>query len=549
MDTKTSKGVRLSKAGNAVSAFGGWVILILTLLIFIFLTMQSLLNTTVIYDAPEDPSTVLFYTDNFYINLFIIAVIFLCGVIFLKKLMNKINPKIFAAILLVYIFVLSLIWNLLTKIIPAHDSYYLINAASLFAKNDYSALSSDDKYFIYYPFQLGYTFFAEIIHRISEQNALFILQIFNILSAVAIAAALIFISDLAFKSRQVTNFTTLLLFGCLPLILFTTFHYGNLPGFAFSMWSVVFSCLFIRKRKWYYIVLTAIFIGIGVMLKSNSLIILTAVCILLLLDFLKSHSIKNIIAAVAALVLGIGLNQLIIFQYEQRADLDLGGGVPKVLWLDMGIQENENPNRQGWYNPTYTVLRYYDQNFDEKRAAETGWSDIRKRAGELISNNSMRANFFGTKTLSQWNDPLYMSVWISETRPSKNTEMPEFVRSMYYGNAGTFTEDFANIYQSLLFLFGTAGVFLIIIKKDFRNNIFCLVLPLLFLGGFLYHLLFEAMPQYNITYFTLFIPLAAYGFSELCGKCEPYFKGIFKKRSAESEQKISDETEIKQKLS
>lgn len=199
MDTKTSKGVKLSKAGNVVSAFGGWVILILTLLIFIFLTMQSLLNTTVIYDAPEDPSTVLFYTDNFYINLFIIAVIFLCGVIFLKKLMNKINPKIFAAILLVYIFVLSLIWNLLTKITPAHDSYYLINAASLFAKNDYSALSSDDKYFIYYPFQLGYTFFAEIIHRISEQNALFILQIFNMLSAVAIAAALIFISDLAFN--------------------------------------------------------------------------------------------------------------------------------------------------------------------------------------------------------------------------------------------------------------------------------------------------------------------------------------------------------------
>ncbi|MGN1085805.1 MAG: hypothetical protein ACI4Q5_02120, partial [Porcipelethomonas sp.] len=143
-----------------------------------------------------------------------------------------------------------------------------------------------------------------------------------------------------------------------------------------------------------------------------------------------------------------------------------------------------------------------------------------------------RAEFFTAKTLSQWNDPLYMSIWVSETRPSK-IERGEFVQSMYTGNAGTFVLDFVNVYQSLIFVFAAAGVFIILVRKKMRQNIFCAVLPLVFLGGFFYHLLFEAMPQYNVTYFTLFVPLAAYGFSELCDKYQEsfmtYLKKLFKK--------------------
>lgn len=536
------KSEKLKKAGSGFSAFGNWVILALSLLIFVFLTLQSLLNTTIMYNAPDDPATVIFTHDNFYINLLFIFLVFICGLLFLRKLMEKINPKIFGAVLLVYTFVLGLIWNLLTKNMPAHDSWCITSAAECFAVNDYSPLLMEqNQYFYNYPFQLGYAFLCEIAIRIFGDNAYFVLQLINILSSVAIAAALIVISKLAFDSRKVTNFTIFFLFGCIQPVLFTTFHYGNLSGFAFSMWAVVFACLFIKKRSWYYIPLMAVFIGIGAMLKTNSLIVLIALCIILLLDFLKKYSVKNIIALALSLVMGIGLNPLIIYQYEQKADVSLGGGVPKVLWLDMGLHETGNANRPGWYNPVYTVIRYADMGYDEEKSAESGWEDIKERIGEFSA--AERANFFTTKTLSQWNDPLYMSIWVSETRPSK-IETSEFVQSMYTGNAGNTALDFANVYQSLVFVFATAGVFIILIRKKMRQNIFCIVLPLVFLGGFIYHLFFEAMPQYNVTYFTLFVPLAAYGFSILCDRYQEKFmkclEKLFKKGKSDS---LKEQTE------
>ena len=531
----TGKFNKLNRVCFKVSSFGNWFILALSLLIFVFLAMQSLLNTTIVYNAPEDPSAVIFTHDNFYINLLCIAVVFICGLLFLRKLMEKINPKIFGASLLVYTFVLGLIWNLLTKNTPAHDSWCITSAAESFAVNDYSPLIlSENDYFYNYPFQLGYAFLCEIAVRIFGGNAYFVLQIINIFSSVAIAAALIVIAKLAFDNRKVTNFTIFFLFGCIQPVLFTTFHYGNLSGFAFSMWAVTFACLLIKKRKWYYIPLSAVCIGIGSILKTNSLIVLIAVCVILFLDFLKKFSVKNIIAIALSLVMGIGMNPLVIFQYEQRADVSLGDGVPMILWLDMGLQETGNANRPGWYNPEYTVIRLMYSGYDGDEAAESGWKDIKERAGELAGSDSERAEFFTTKTLSQWNDPLYMSIWVSETRPSK-IERGEFVQSMYTGSAGNAVLNLANFYQSLVFVFAAAGVFIILMKKKMRQNIFCAVLPLVFLGGFFYHLLFEAMPQYNVTYFTLFVPLAAYGFSKLCDRCHDnflaYLKTIFKKKT------------------
>jgi hypothetical protein len=43
------------------------------------------------------------------------------------------------------------------------------------------------------------------------------------------------------------------------------------------------------------------------------------------------------------------------------------------------------------------------------------------------------------------------------------------------------------------------------------------LIPLFFLGGFLYHALFEAKSQYVIGYVTLMIPYAVWGFASISG--------------------------------
>lgn len=530
---------RIDSAGKIIYRSGQWIILVLCFLIFIYLTFQSLLYTTSIYNAPDDPSTVIMMHDNFYINAAVISIAFICGILFLQRLMDKINPKIFGAALLVYTFLLGLIWNLLTKTSPAHDSYNILSGSQQFAINDYTPLMPENDYFYDYPFQLGYAFVGEIIIRIFGDNAYFILQLLNILASVGISASLITFAILIFKKRKTVNFTILFLFGCIQPILFTTFHYGNLLGFSLSLWAMVFTCVYLKNRKKRFIIFSAVFISAGIICKSNSLIILTAICIILILDFLKTHKLANITAILISVIMGIGLNQLIIFQYEQRADVSLGGGVPKILWLDMGLQETSDPNRPGWYNPEYTVIRYNSMNKDEKAAADSGIRDIKKRISKLISSPAERANFFATKTLSQWNDPLYMSIWVSSTRGARE-EPGSFVKSMYSGNAGILTENYANFYQSFIFLFASAGMLVILKRRNIRRNSFIAVLPLIFIGGFLYHLFFEAMPQYNVTYFTLFIPIAAFGFSECCEKYHDSLIGFIKYKFRKSKTKLEE---------
>lgn len=515
-----SMSEKAGKISVGIARAGHWVILAFLLLISVILCVQSLLYTTVMRNEEADPSAIYYHDDNILINIAAIVLLLLCGVFFLRRLLTKINPTIFGTALLMYVIIVGFVWNVLTKCTPAHDSYFIVTAAESIAKGDFSQLIYDENaynYFYLYPFQLGYTLLCGLTYYIFGANTYFALQIINVLSVAAIYAAILVIVKLAFGRREVVNLTTLLLFGCLPPILFSTFHYGNLTGFAFSIWAVVFTCLWIKKRKVVFVPLTAVFIGIGTVLKTNSLIVLVAICLLLLLDLLKNRDVRSLAAIIMSAALGVSLNSLVITSYEMRADVNFGEGIPKILWLDMGLNESENPDRPGWYMADRTVGAFYDSGMDPDIAAEKGFENIKNRIGEFADNPSYCGKFFWGKTMSQWNDPMYMSIWVCSTR----TEAPnDFIQSMYYGSAGIMTENYADIYQSIAFVFALSGIVFIIIRKEKRHSIYCVAIPIVILGGFLYHLLFEAMPQYNLIYFILFVPLAAYGLyalSETCG--------------------------------
>ena len=48
-------------------------------------------------------------------------------------------------------------------------------------------------------------------------------------------------------------------------------------------------------------------------------------------------------------------------------------------------------------------------------------------------------------------------------------------------------------------------------RRDRKRSGLCLLLPLIFFGGALYHLLFEAKSQYAFPYAVLLLPIAAMG--------------------------------------
>ncbi len=68
-----------------------------------------------------------------------------------------------------------------------------------------------------------------------------------------------------------------------------------------------------------------------------------------------------------------------------------------------------------------------------------------------------------------------------------------------------------NQVQQLIF-FGFAAALVFLWR---RREITQCLLPLIVLGGILYHLLFEAKSQYALAFFLLMIPMAAWGIGRL----------------------------------
>ena len=77
-------------------------------------------------------------------------------------------------------------------------------------------------------------------------------------------------------------------------------------------------------------------------------------------------------------------------------------------------------------------------------------------------------------------------------------------------------------WQQALYLLSAVGVWRI--WRDGRRSAASLILPVTVLGGFLYHMLFEAKSQYIYTYAVYLLPLAAQGLCTLKAEIFDFFK-------------------------
>jgi hypothetical protein len=194
----------------------------------------------------------------------------------------------------------------------------------------------------------------------------------------------------------------------------------------------------------------------------------------------------------------------VISSYERKADVDLGSGIPKILWMNMGL--HEAVMGCGWYNASYTASVYDNNNRDDKLATQEGIEQIKEQLDVFLDDQTYTARFFSEKVLSQWNEPTFDSIWISKTR-GHTKDVPQFVTDVYEGDLGEYVEFFMNQYQQLLYVGAFIGLIVLYKKKE----VYYYAVPLVILGGFMYHLLFEAKAQYVLTYAILLVPICAYG--------------------------------------
>ncbi len=494
--------VNKTKISECLVRFSGLFICGLLGILFLFLSAAGVLSTSVLDPANFVEEHILYPHDSVILNLLTVAA-FLLLLKLLKPYAKSIHPQTATIVLIAYTTLIGAVWVMAVKSIPAADSGMIVSSAKAFIKGSYAPLQAADSYFRYYPFQLSFTFICELLMRIFGTENYVALGMVNLLCLDAAYIALVQLAKLIFNNKKIELLTIFLLAGCLQPVLFTTFIYGNIMGLAFAMWAVVFEILYIRTGKKYQMLFSSVFIAIAVTAKLNYLIVLVAMSIILLLNFLKAKQGFNLLWIAWAVALTLGCNQLLLSGYESRAGTELGDGVPQILWTAMGLQESFMA--PGWYNG-YTMKTFKNNNFSRDSATRQAREDIQERLAYFSANPREALTFFTNKVLSQWNEPSYESIWVSQVKKHQSP-LPSFVESIYTGRLGQYLHAYFNIYQQIILI----GFFIALFSRLKKQDECFIFLPLIILGGFLYHLINEAKSQYILVYFVMLVPYAAYG--------------------------------------
>ncbi len=509
-------------------------------LAMLMLLIGSLLITADMSTDNPMQELILFRSDSLLRNIAVLVLAVLLGgtVMLLFRhigLTGRLKPRILALSLGIWVTILGSLWVAMSLSTPTHDSYIVTSAGVAAANGDLSIILDRD-YFIRFPFQLGYVFWTELWARLFSltHEDYIALEIVNILCLAFGEAALVLTADKLFRNREITLAATLgLAFFFQPMI-FSTFLYGTIPGFCFSAWSSYCFIRYLKEYRMRYLVASSVLLAVAVSLKLNNMILFAAMAILLAIQLLKEKPLRQLASLLILCAVVLTVPNIGKWQYELRTQKEFGDGIPMVSWMAMGLHDAETA--PGWYNGYYTVTNYYNHNQDSAAAAKASLEVIRDRLGYLAEHPREGAVFFRDKILSQWSEPTYQSIWQNQVRGHSGD--PWGLAPYVCGNGEHRVTSLMDHGVQFIFCGMLVSCVCLILQSAKKNRgeeslgTALYLIPLLFLGGFLYHALFEAKSQYVITYVIFMIPYAAYGFSKLCSAGKKLGTKLFQKKKS-----------------
>lgn len=516
---RTVKEQRLGIIADRLERTARVLILMLVLLLLLGLTVSAYLGTSILNMEDASGENIEFYEDNVFLNL-ILLILMLSALYLFCRHSDHIRIRRMEVLLLAWYFCFGTAFIVSTKLrAPVYsDSFLVTYGAQRAAQGDFAIVA--ENYFRRFPFQLGYVLYSESFFRAMnvflrgrpEGYAVLALQEVNLLWLMLQTHALIEITGLLFRDERIRRMQMLLSFFCLPPLLTVTFLYGNIPAFACGTMAVWMFLKYEKKGRVRFALLSALFLTLAVTLKLNLLIFLVAIGGIWFLRALSRRSLRSLACLALTAVCVLTVSKLPQKFYERRIGIEYGDGIPMIAWMAMGFDEGHAA--PGWYREEHTVTAFEQTGHDGAETAALARQALSERLDLFRTHPRYALRFFGDKLRSQWNEPSYGSLWINQVQLSYS-EKGGLYRALCEQGAKR-TLAVMNQFQQLVFLgvlFGLAGLLR-------RRDLLPALLPLILLGGLLYHLLFEAKSQYAMPYFMLMLPLAAYGFSRLFRRVE-----------------------------
>jgi len=371
------------------------------------------------------------------------------------------------------------------------------------------------EYFSYYKQNIGLTVLFEGIMQLLQNGNLNLFRYLNVIANIGIVFGLYAIYKIITENEEKKNgllFFTLIL-GFLPISLLSTWVYGDFIGLALGIWSIVFMMKYVKNKKIQNFIFSSIAMSLAIMTRSNSLIFIIAMAIYLLFTIREEKTSKEktirLVCIGVFIIISLLPNKLLENYISNQYGLNDRKEKSTMLYLYMGMSEGKLAN--GWYNDEVAILNEKRMKADkEDQTIENEIKEkLKERVKYLLQNPSYTIEFYKGKILSMWAEPTMASEIYNTQRGKDPSENKMFVAIME-GNHFEILKVSQKIIDGMIYV-GTF-IYVILKRKDMSHE--TLLLILVFLGGFSFHMLWEAKSRYIIPYVVILIPVAVKGITE-----------------------------------
>lgn len=443
----------------------------------------------------------------------------------IQKIKIHKNIKIALTILSIILYVvIQIVWICQSIALPYADSdQVLIIARGMLGKEE--MIPYCFMYLQYYPQQLTLSAVISFIFKILNTTNYIVLQYMNVICNIFTVLGLYAITKTLTEKYQINKvlfFIMTLTF--IPVILLSTFVYGDFIGLPFCIWAVYFAMKYTKKKQKRQAIITSILIAIACLVRMNYFIFAIAILIYWTINLLEENKkeYKQIAISVGMMILLVAIillpNYVIKKVYQNKYNLSTDRAFSTLPYLYMGVTEGERG--YGWYNGEMgNIVNHLmcDEKEEAEKVNEKCKEDFKNRLKHLLKNPVDAIRFYSKKITSMWAEPTMEFGYYNSTYPEEtNLQEHKIVKEVLQGR----TYKAIQIYQKgliILILVGTI-ISIVVNRKTLDKDI--LLLCLIFLGGFGFHLLWEAKSRYILPYFLILIPVASVGITKAINKLD-----------------------------
>lgn len=434
-----------------------------------------------------------------------------------ERLINGRVLWVLTGLVCVGITVFCCVWLYQDRALPYGDMDEVYKATVQLLNGDASVLNSS--YFWVYPHQYSLVFIFEALLRLAGNSSSEVIGYYNLVFLLAIVVFGRLIADELFENKAVSACWLILCTGCWPLLMMVSFVYGEYLSWGALMAAVwcVIRLIKTEKNGVGWAIAAAVLCGFAVAARRNSLIFVIALLLVVLVYAVHEKRQRLLrFGTVALLVLSMVLPpQLASWHYTQLTGAVAHKGTPPTAHINMGLADTYRG--PGWYNG-YVYDVYAQNGFDDAKAREQASQDLKQTIEQLTASKRSMASFFVRKLATVWAEPSYQCFIATEchdvSRGRTGIVYAVFEDTAVYDGVCKFM----NTYQTLLYWAALGAVAVLFLGKKRKKTSLLLLLPLVvFLGGFLFHLIWETKSRYVLSYLPMLMLYAALGLGRLAG--------------------------------